>query len=187
MNVEIKGDPKGRLCVFNCLDTPRGLEIAAEMLAWLEPLYQVHVVHHDGSKFEYHGIACLKYLTEKTGEPCLYLHTKGACNHPVNSPWVRSMWRCEFGDSRRSEMYFNAVRTETPIVACPISGPSRITRYNGFVVNPAAMQELGEIPETDRLWYETMWKRKPLTDVRAMKYWGSLAITHKLLELEYGQ
>lgn len=186
MKVEIRGNIAGRLCVYNCLDTPRGLEIAAEMLSWLEPLYRVHVVHHDGSRFEYWGIKYLKELVERTGQPCLYLHTKGACNKPARSMLVRRMWRCEFGDEDRAKMYFDVVDCERSVIACPIGEPRKIPSYNGFVVNKAACEAFEVGFNGDRLLYEQMWRDKPDSDLRAMKYWGRIKDVHRFLDMQYG-
>jgi len=40
------------LCVIGIVNNERGLKIAEEMLDWLNPIYEVHKVYHDGSKFE---------------------------------------------------------------------------------------------------------------------------------------
>lgn len=40
------------LCVLGIVDSEKGREIASEMLEWLEPIYDVHKVYHDGSLFE---------------------------------------------------------------------------------------------------------------------------------------
>lgn len=106
MKVEITGNRKGRLCVFNCVDTPKGRKIADELLSWLEPLYEVHKVIHDGSKYEYEGLKYMEDLVEETGRSCLYLHTKGAYNHPICSRMVRNLWKEQFGNKDNAERYF---------------------------------------------------------------------------------
>lgn len=185
MKVEILGNKHGHLCVYNCVDTPRGLQIASEMLEWLKPLYQVHVVHHDGSKFEYEGMKYLKELSEKTKEPILYLHTKGAYNKFTLSRRVVNCWRKEFGDRDRAMKYFDAVNHYGPIVACPFSNGHNIPTYNGFVVNYCAMAMADIVESEDRMVYERMWMDNDNVDVRTMKYYGSLHGIHRVLEEEY--
>lgn len=186
--VEIIGQSKGRLCVLNCLDTPKGVSIKDDMLSWLVPLYRVHVVCHDGTEYEQDGLRYMKELMLSYNQPCLYLQTKGACRRPVFSRIVRNMWRCEFGDEGRANMYFDVVRDgRLPVVACPFTDGTKVTRYNGFVVNVAAIKEAVIEWHGDRWYQENLWEHNKVTDVRAMKYWGSLGMIHKILEIEYGQ
>lgn len=186
MNIEIIGNRNGRLCVLNCMDSQKGLEIAYELLSWLRNLYCVHVVHHDGSRYEYDGLEYMKKLVTETGRPCLYLHTKGACNKPKLSLLVRKMWKAEFGEYSRASMYFDAVATDNCVVACPVRDSRNIPLYNGFVANGVAMKRASIVfSHEDRLTLERMWVDSD-TDVRVMKYYGSLKGVHRFLEMEYG-
>lgn len=186
MKVEVIGNKCGRLCVFNCLDTERGLEIAREMLAWLTPIYEVHVVHHDGSKYEYWGLCYLKELVEKSGRPCLYLHTKGAANsHKGYSDVVRELWKIEFGDEEKARMYFDiAERIGDPVVVAPVIDTRRIPLWNGFVVNAAVMERTEFKESNDRYVYERMWVKDKDVILIPLKYYGRLDKMNKFLSME---
>lgn len=191
MKVEVIGNIGGRLCVFNCLDSERGREIYEEMIGWLAPLYEVYVVWHDGSRYEYEGLMYMKELVEKCGRSCLYLHTKGACNKPYWSRLIREMWRREFGDKvKADEYYFKAVDDGGyggghGVVACPVLDHRRIPLYNGFVVNRIAMELIDINESEDRFVFEKMWQRRLEVEFKVMKYFGTLSEIHRFLKVEY--
>lgn len=144
------------LCVFGVLDTDKGHEIAAEMLTWLRMVYDVTIIEHDGSRFEYPALRCAQALSMQTGRPVLYIHTRGAVNVWRTTIPTRRMWRKEFG--KLWQKYFKAVEGDAPAVACPFADSDGETRYNGFVANAAAwgMLELKEC--ADRMIYERLWQ-----------------------------
>ena len=92
-------------CVFGAVDTPNGRAIADEMLAWITPEYNTHVVWHDGRMFEYHALRYAQELAMREDIPVLYLHTKGACNKPERSALIRKMWRREFAGTENSRSW----------------------------------------------------------------------------------
>ena len=144
-----------KLCVLGVVRNASGIDIAEEMLEWLTPLYDVHVVHHDGTKFEYPALSYAQELATDTGLPVLYLHTKGAFNRPELSRDVREMWRHEFTEKR--DVYFGLVARPFAAVACPFTGSDKTTWYNGFVANCRAFAEIPAIaPSTNRMKYERL-------------------------------
>lgn len=146
------------ICVFGILDTTTGREIAREMLAWLHLYYDVRQVRHDGTQFEYPALALAKQLSEETGEPVLYIHTRGAVNtYPTTKP-CRRCWREEFGTQWAK--YFALARTEKPMVLCPFVDYDKETRYNGFVANAAAWRAIDLQPSRDRFDFERLWIKK---------------------------
>ena len=146
-------------CVFGAVDTPNGRAIADEMLAWITPEYNTHVVWHDGRMFEYHALRYAQELAMREDIPVLYLHTKGACNKPERSALIRKMWRREFGGCKN--YYFTALG-DAPRVICPFTGPDRIHRYNGFVANAAAWRAIPTIqPNENRMVFEHLWRYAP--------------------------
>lgn len=145
------------LCVFGALDTERGRAIAEEMLQWLVPHYEVHVVWHDGSLFEQPALRYMQDLCKKRNVPCLYLHTKGAWNFSPDNEHIRNFWKHEF--TERQAEYFDAVDCERPSVACPFAGDDGTTWLNGFVVNAAAMRVHPTINPNDNRWkFERLFK-----------------------------
>ena len=145
-------------CVFGAVDTPNGRAIADEMLAWITPEYNTHVVWHDGRMFEYHALRYAQELAIREDIPVLYLHTKGACNKPERSALIRKMWRQEFGYDQ-ARYFAQALHTEKPLVLCPFIGPDRIHRYNGFVANAAAWKAIPLIqPNENRMVFEHLWR-----------------------------
>lgn len=148
--------PQAPLCVFGAMDNERGKEIAAEMLEWLQPVYDLHIIHHDGTEFEYPALNYMQQLSIKTGRPILYLHTRGAVNTWNTTVPTRRMWRHEFGEVWQK--YFLMANTYKPRVICPFVDYDRETRYNGFVANTAAMQAIRMKRIADRMWYERMWR-----------------------------
>ena len=156
-------------CVFGCYLTEEGKRIKSEMLKWLNNEYAVFCVDQDppGKLFEYPALKYAIQMAIDISAPVLYLHTKGAGNpvrgtapcaaYPVgyraidcmptnrkNEDWqqcVRNMWKHEFTVNKMA--YFNAVMTNTPMVACPYhSKNNKITWQNGFVMNPLAAKEV---------------------------------------------
>lgn len=168
------------LCVFGCLLTDYGMQIKQEMLSWLSTEYKVFCVDQEppGTLFEYPGIYYAAKLAIDANYPVLYVHTKGAANKipsyhtkmmssKFNVPShakpedcqrvIRNLWRHEFTGNRLYE-YLRAVNVNTPMVACPYTGPSKTTWWNGFIINPLAAKIL--LPKlqisTYRWYYERL-------------------------------
>lgn len=143
------------ICVLGVLDTPKGNQIAREMMTWLKPVYDLHIVGHDGSQFEYPALKVARELSITNDVPVLYLHTRGAVNtYPTTIP-TRRCWRDEFGN--KWEKYFTLADTDKPRVVCPFVDYDRETRYNGFVANKAAWQLIDLKPNRDRFVFERLW------------------------------
>lgn len=147
------GDDKP-FCVLGSMQTELGKAIEEELLAWLTPRFNVYLVRHDGRAFEYTAIKLLKDVMSRQDKPCFYLHTKGAFYTRKVSHRVRNMWRFEFGD--QAEKYLQAVKGDTPKVACPYTGSDKVTWYNGWCANAAAIRSMNLIKTDDRFFYEYM-------------------------------
>lgn len=145
-------------CVLGVADTEAGRCIEDEMRAWLEPRYRLIEIWHDGSLFEQPALRYMQDLCKETGEPCLYLHTRGAYNfHPSTTLRTRRMWRAQFGKER--DKYFGLVNVPEPTAACPFTGSEKYTWYNGFVANAEAMRSIPAIePSEDRMTFERIFR-----------------------------
>lgn len=147
-----------RKCVLGVLKSEHGLKIKEEMLAWLEPVYDVTLVEVDPPndiEFEYPFIKKACEVAIESNEPVLYLHTKGAAMQNNAQPMVRDFWRREFGG--KSEKYFEAVNTDIAMTSAPIvSIENPVCWFNGFVMNTAAAKQI--LPtlkvQTNRYWFE---------------------------------
>lgn len=143
------------LCVFGILDNERGRTIAIKMRRWLRPVYEVHEILHDGTRYEYPALKYMQDLCKKTGRPCLYVHTRGAVNVWNTTEATHKMWREQFGI--QWQKYFTLAEAEFPLVVAPFVDEDKETRYNGFVANAAAMAAIPEIkPNPDRMVYEKL-------------------------------
>lgn len=169
------------ICILGCLDTEEGLKICEEMCEWLDKEHSVFVVHQapPGNKFEYPAIKRVIDAAITLNEPVLYLHTKGAANKiPLNyktammSPEVkfpkeakpedcqkivRLMWKEEF-TGKKLLNYLRVVDTDSPVVACPLTGKEKLTWQNGWIINPSAAKELSKTFHFDnnRWYYEQL-------------------------------
>lgn len=145
------------LCVFGVMKTIQGLKIADEMMTWLNPVYDMHVVKHDGLLFELPALRYMQHLCIKQNRPCLYIHNRGAVNTWKTTLPTRRMWEAEFGQHWRK--YFDIVSgSDVPMVACPFADDGGITRYNGFVANPAAMAAVKIEQSDDRMTFERLFQ-----------------------------
>lgn len=149
------------LCVLGVLDTEKGLEIANAMLTWLSPPYDVRVVFHDGTQFELPALKEAQRISMETGQPVLYLHTRGAVNTWRTTAPTHKMWCEEFGVQWRK--YQQLVDDPRPTIACPFADANGEHRYNGFIANAAAWAMADLQPSDDRMVYEHIWRGK---DVR---------------------
>ena len=142
-------------CVLGVLDTPNGQSIAKEMLAWITLLYDVSIITHDGSEYEYPAISYSHDYAIEHNIPVLYLHTKGAANPNTSykQSAVRNMWRYEFiGQYSWYTSHLNDGN-----VLCPYTGASKTTWFNGFITTPNAFKTLGDIQKTkNRFVYERL-------------------------------
>ena len=139
-------------CVLGSMQTELGKVIEKEMLEWLVPHFNVYLVRHNGQAFEYTAIKFLKDVMSRTNAPCFYLHTKGAVYTRKLSHRVRNMWRYEFVS--RQDEYLKAVDCERPRVACPYTGSDKVTWYNGWCANAAAVRAFDVIETNNRFYYE---------------------------------
>lgn len=139
-------------CVLGSAQTELGKKIEEEMLTWLVPYFNVYLIRHDGSTYEYAALKWMKDVMGRTNEPCFYLHTKGAYFTRQVTHRVHNMWRREF-TTRQSE-YLKAVDTDKPTMACPYTGSTHVPWYNGWVANAAAIRQMPIIRTDDRFYYE---------------------------------
>ena len=168
-------------CVLSVLDTETGRMIADEMLSAYSNCYDIYVVKHDGSEYEYPGIYYTHKLCLDTKESVLYIHTKGAGNHIPRNPqnyinskilsysgatmdvWqetVRKMWEHEF--ITKQTLYFSKFKNSSePLIVCPFTGPDKSTWNNGFIMTYNAALRIKEIKKsTDRYYFEHMFKNE---------------------------
>lgn len=149
-----------RNCVLGVLASKRGLWIRDELRSWLDRSYNVTEVHADppnDREFERPFLRKACEMAIATGEPVLYVHTKGAANKFVSAPMVRDIWEQSFGVD--TESYFRAVSTEEPTAASPlVSSRKHVCWFNGYVLNVAAaramLAHLDKPVYRDRFWYE---------------------------------
>ena len=149
------------ICVLGVLRTELGIRIKAEMESWLKPVYNVIAVEQEppGPLYEFPAISLALDLAIHTDEPVLYMHTKGAACPNWAQPWVRRLWMQEFGIPANAGKYLELTKTDSPVVATPItSSGGKHTWFNAFVVNPAAARLLREHIHIDknRYFYENM-------------------------------
>ena len=147
-----------RKCVLGVLKTELGLKIKEEMLAWLEPVYDVTLVEvnpPNDIEFELPFIKKACEVAIESNEPVLYLHTKGAAMQNSAQPRVRNFWRIEFG--KNADTYFNSLLNDTASVSAPIVGTEKpVCWFNGYVMNVQAAKAILNTlsPHTDRYWFE---------------------------------
>ena len=148
------------LCVLGVLLTDKGIEIREEILIMLRGKFDIYTVEQQapGVLFEYPALLYVRKLTQDTGKPCLYLHTKGAANPNYAQPLVRKMWYDEL--IGKHEKYLEAVNTNIPTVACPYCSPDGVTWFNGFVANRLAMEYANVVKNDDRYYFEAMFSSK---------------------------
>lgn len=146
------------LCVFGVMNNANGVRIAAEMLTWLRMVYDVTIIEHDGSQFEYPALKAAQELSISTGQPVLYIHTRGAVNVWRTTIPTREMWKDQF--CCQWKKYFDLTACREPRVLCPFVDDDGETRYNGFVANTAAWQMVDLKPSADRMVYERLWRGK---------------------------
>ena len=139
-------------CVLGSMQTDLGKAIEQELLEWLTPHFNVYLVRHDGRAFEYTAIKFLKDVMSRTNAPCFYVHTKGAFYVRKVAHRVRNMWHSEFV-GRQAE-YLRAVDGDTPKVAAPYAGATKVPWYNGWVANASAIRGMHLIKTDDRFYYE---------------------------------
>ena len=134
-----------------------GKQIEQEQLAWLTKYYNVYLVRHDGTLFEYPGLHFMQMMAIRTGKPFLYIHTRGAYHRWKTTSATRKLWEHEYTVNR--DKYFELVSGNEPKAACPFSGQSKYTLYNAFVANAAAMAAIPTIePNENRFIYEKIFE-----------------------------
>lgn len=144
-------------CVLGVMNNESGLLIRDQMMKWLSKFYNIIEVIHDGSQFEFPALSFMQKWCKETGNPCLYLHTRGAVNQYWTTPKTHKLWEIEFGQC--GHKYFDMVNNEKPMCVCPFTSGEKHTFYNGFVVNAKAMEVLDTItPNDDRFVFEDIFK-----------------------------
>ena len=182
------------ICVFGVLLTEEGKKIKAEMLEWLEPIYEVHLIEQEppGKLFEYPAIKEAIELSIERNLPVLYIHTKGAAN-PVPS-WaermmnekfdipksakledcqktIRNLWKNEFTGDRLTK-YLDRLNTEKATVCCPYTGIQKWTWFNAWMINPTAAKLFSNrLRFSDYRWYyERIFEGHNNIDVVGMRF-----------------
>lgn len=148
-----------RKCVLGVLKTEAGLLIKEEMLAWLEPFYDVETVEVDPPndvEFELPFIKRACEVAIENHESVLYLHTKGAAMPNRAQPIVREMWKRIFTGERDNYFRIADERDDAAAIAPFIARERKICWYNGFVMNQyAAGAILKKLSiHEDRYWFE---------------------------------
>lgn len=140
-------------CILGCVSNDAGTKIASEMSKWLRKYYNVIQIWHDGTKFEQPALQYIQAFCISSGQPALYIHTRGAFHRWNTTQPTHRMWQHEFGVCR--DQYFRIVKTDRPTAVCPFTGSGKHTWYNGFVANAAAFAAIPEIrPNEDRMVFE---------------------------------
>lgn len=168
------------LCFFGVWSLPRGLDIEKEMLAWLKPHYNVVVIRHNGSKFEYTALKIMQEMVKLNHYqgPILYVHSKGAWFVRRTSLMTRNMWKHEFVDNKKA--YLDAVSCPEPMIATPYQGivtedmeglsiqePVNVPWFNGWMANAAAVAKMDIYQSENRFTYEKMiYKGIPMVGLR---------------------
>lgn len=115
--------------LLSIMDNKLGNEIAEEMKVHF-PQFEIIEFRHDGKLFEYPGIKKAAELSIEYNEPILYLHTKGAGNpNPAQYP-VRTNWYAWWS--------FDWYKQWSDGIICIVSGPSKETWFNSFIIYPDA-------------------------------------------------
>lgn len=146
-------------CVLGVLKTEEGLRIKEEMLAWLEPVYDVTLVEVDPPndiEFELPFIKKACEVAIESNEPVLYLHTKGAAMQNGAQALVREFWHKIF--TNEADSYFKYVDTDIAVCSAPIvSRVKHACWFNGFIMNVTAAKQILPVltTHTDRYWFET--------------------------------
>lgn len=146
-------------CVLGVLKTEEGLRIKEEMLAWLEPVYDVTLVEVDPPndiEFELPFIKKACEVAIESNEPVLYLHTKGAAMQNGVQALVREFWHKIF--TNEADSYFKYVDTDIAVCSAPIvSRVKHACWFNGFIMNVTAAKQILPVltTHTDRYWFET--------------------------------
>jgi hypothetical protein len=143
-------------CVLGVLSTPEGRKIEDGMGAWLSRNFEVIEVWQTppGTLYEYPAIKEAASLAADTGEPVLYIHTKGAASLNDAQPAVRAFWEREFGNGIGP--YADMVNVPGPMIAAPFASKEGVTWFNAFVMNPMAGRLVLERlrPSDDRYTFE---------------------------------
>lgn len=159
------------IAILNIYAVPRGLSIEEELLSWVSKYYNVIVVEHDGTKFEYPGLSLAnKFVTNNdVTVPIMYIHSKGSYHVRRESEPCRRMWRNEF--TKRRQEYFDVVNTDIPMIAAPYQGELHrdwngiaikegevfnIPYENGWIANPAAVKQMNVFISNNRYDYEVV-------------------------------
>lgn len=163
-----------RVCILGCLNNKAGNAIKDEMLAWLKQYYDVFVVSHDGTKFEYPAIYYTIKASIELNQPILYLHTKGAAHDYIwirtprnNQTEIRKFWKREF--TKNADAYFDYDNSST-LVTTPMLEDDGKTIFNAFVLYPNAAKLLQKTFHLDsnRFYYEDMFSSIPEIELKGI-------------------
>ena len=175
-------DPTRPVALINIMYNPRGLTIEEELVFWASKSYNVIIVEHDGSKFEYPGLKVLHdyYVNNNITVPAMYIHSKGAYHIRKESEACRRMWRYEF--LKRKREYLEAINTAGPMIAAPYQGelhrnwngiailPGEIYNIpyeNGWIANAEAVRRMNVFISSNRYDYEVViYKGIPMVGMR---------------------
>lgn len=145
-------------CVLGVYGSCRGLLIRDQMRTWLDKAYDVTEVQVEPPNdvlFEEPFLRKACEVALESGEPVLYLHTKGAAMYNPVQCRVRDFWKWTFGED--GDRYFALADKEVPTCSSWFgTEEDPCCWYNGFVMNvPAARAILNVLnPHKDRYWFE---------------------------------
>lgn len=146
------------ICVFGILNTDTGLKIKDEMIGWLSDNYSVVELYHNGKCYEYPAIKLAQKLCVDLDVPyTLYIHTKGAVHKTTLQSPLRDMWKREFSTDRK-QLYINKINTDCPTVVTLYTSKRGDTWCNGFFCNKAAWLIKEIYKNTDRYYFEHIFR-----------------------------
>ena len=153
------------VCIFGILVNDKGIEIANEMLEWLNEEYDVYCIYqkYPGNFFEYPALRFAQWLSLIFNiKIILYIHTKGAFYPSKNQDKVRELWKYEFTNPRKN-VYINLLKNNLADITLPFRcGVS--TWFNGMFISNRAFNLINIIEnfKYNRWYYESLFKQSSI-------------------------
>lgn len=153
------------VCIFGILVNDKGIEIANEMLEWLNEEYDVYCIYqkYPGNFFEYPALRFAQWLSLIFNiKIILYIHTKGAFYPSKNQDKVRELWKYEFTNPRKN-VYINLLKNNLADITLPFRcGVS--TWFNGMFISNRAFNLINIIEnfKYNRWYYESLFKHSSI-------------------------
>lgn len=149
-------------CILGVLKSCKGLQLQKDMIGWLSTKYNVISIiqEYPGELYEYPAINYAKQFSSINNCNILYLHTKGAYNSNIWQNMVLDLWQDEF--INHYDDYLKILNNDKNIIACPFTGTTKWTWFNGFYISYNASKQMKEIEIVkDRHEYETIFQYQP--------------------------